>query len=58
MIRDTTPQSLKKRRTENQVEFKNTMFGNKFKEEFDTVVLAVGRNAVTEGWTCPRLCGV
>ena len=50
MIRDTTPQKFEK--TEDgkiKVEFKNTMFGNKFKEEFDTVVLAVGRNAVTEG---------
>ena len=29
------------------------MFGNKFKEEFDTVVLAVGRDAVTEGLNLP-----
>ena len=54
MIRDTTPQKFEK--TEDgkiKVEFKNTMFGNKFKEEFDTVVLAVGRDAVTEGLNLP-----
>jgi thioredoxin reductase (NADPH) len=50
MIKDSAPQSFEK--LENgkiKVTFKNTMFGNKFKEEFDTVVLAVGRDAVTGG---------
>jgi len=32
-----------------KVTVKNTMFGNTFDEEFDTVVLAVGRDAVTSG---------
>ena len=31
------------------VKVKNTVFGNEFETEFDTVILAAGRHAVTAG---------
>ena len=49
-MRDSQPSKFEK--LENgkiKVTVKNTVFGSEFDAEFDTVVLAVGRHAVTEG---------
>ena len=50
--RSSRPQPSKFEKLENgkiKVTVKNTVFGSEFDQEFDTVVLAVGRYAVTEG---------
>ena len=49
-LRDSQPTKFEKQEDGKiKVTFENTMFGNTFAESFDTVVCAVGRDAVTEG---------
>jgi len=53
-LRDSQPTKFEKLESGKvKVTFENTMFGNEFEEEFDTVVVAVGRDAVTEGIDLP-----
>ena len=49
-MRDSQPCAFEKRAGGKiAVKVKNTVFGNEFETEFDTVILAVGRHAVTAG---------
>ena len=53
-LRDSQPTKFEKLESGKvKVTFENTMFGNEFEEEFDTVIVAVGRDAVTEGIDLP-----
>ena len=53
-LRDSQPTAFEKQEDGKiKVTFENTMFGNTFEETFDTVVCAVGRDAVTEGLDLP-----
>ena len=53
-LRDSQPTTFEKQEDGKiKVTFENTMFGNTFEETFDTVVCAVGRDAVTEGLDLP-----
>lgn len=53
-MRDSQPSKFEKTADGKiKVTVKNTVFGSEFDAEFDTVVLAVGRYAVTEGLNLP-----